>query len=64
MRLPCFNSADTLTRKIAYARKRKLAGVMIWELGQDSPYSQALLPKIVHEIEISEHRQAQYSRIR
>jgi chitinase len=32
-----FNNVDTVRRKTQLARSRRLAGVMIWELGQDSP---------------------------
>ncbi|MEE3061013.1 MAG: glycoside hydrolase family 18 protein [Verrucomicrobiota bacterium] len=31
-----FNGIDTLTRKIRFVRKKGLAGVMFWELGQDA----------------------------
>lgn len=30
-----FNNANTLAKKVRFAKKRQLAGVMIWELGQD-----------------------------
>jgi chitinase len=32
-----FNNVATIRRKVELARGRRLAGVMIWELGQDSP---------------------------
>lgn len=34
-----FNNAETLAKKVRYAAKRKLGGVMIWELGQDKAAS-------------------------
>merc|ERR1719174_2940988 len=30
-----FNNAQTLAKKVRFAMRRKLAGVMIWEIGQD-----------------------------
>ena len=44
------NGTDTMQRKIAYARERGLAGLMIWELGQDAVNASALLPGIVREM--------------
>lgn len=41
-----FNGSRTLERKVAFAREKGLAGVMIWELGQDAAGTEALLPKI------------------
>jgi GH18 family chitinase len=32
-----FNNVVTIGRKVQLAHGRRLAGVMIWELGQDSP---------------------------
>ena len=38
-----FNGAETIARKTRYAKQSRLAGVMVWELGQDSPGEQSLL---------------------
>ena len=35
-----FNGQATVAKKVRYAAKQKLAGVMIWELGQDSSRSE------------------------
>ena len=32
----CFNGPETMGRKAAYARDEGMAGVMIWEVGQDA----------------------------
>jgi len=44
-----FNGPETLRRKVAHARDEGLAGVMIWELGQDAPGDKALLPAVIAE---------------
>ncbi len=41
-----FNGPQTIEQKVKLAQERKLAGIMIWELGQDSSGSAALLPVI------------------
>ncbi|MBI22764.1 MAG: hypothetical protein CMN05_04110 [Roseibacillus sp.] len=42
-----FNGPSTLARKIRHARQRKLAGVMIWEAGQDHPREEFSLLKVI-----------------
>jgi chitinase len=42
-----FNGVRTVERKVRYAMSTGLAGVMIWELGQDAPGQQSLL-RVVH----------------
>ena len=37
-----FNGVDTLQRKVAFAREARLAGLMIWELGQDDDHKTLL----------------------
>lgn len=44
-----FNGPQTIARKVQYARDEKLAGVMIWELGQDAAGDKSLL-KIIEQI--------------
>jgi chitinase len=34
-----FNGPETIAAKVDLARRRQLAGIMIWELGQDADYS-------------------------
>ena len=41
-----FNGPETIRRKTRYARDAGLAGVMIWELGQDAPGDDSLLRAI------------------
>ncbi|CAN5451370.1 glycosyl hydrolase family 18 protein [soil metagenome] len=41
-----FNGPQTIEQKVKLAQDRKLAGIMIWELGQDASGSAALLPVI------------------
>lgn len=41
-----FNGPATVKRKTEYAREAGLAGVMVWELGQDAPGEQSLLKVI------------------
>jgi chitinase len=41
-----FNGPKTIQAKIRYAKQSKLAGIMIWELGQDAPPPNALLDVI------------------
>lgn len=38
-----FNGPRTIERKVRFAQGSKLAGVMIWELGQDAPAEKSLL---------------------
>ncbi len=42
-----FNGRDTIANKVKLARKRKLAGVMIWEIGQDATGPASLLDSIL-----------------
>ena len=44
-----FNGPTTIRQKIALVRERKLAGVMIWELGQDAAGQESLLKVIADE---------------
>jgi len=41
-----FNGADTVRRKVQYAKQAGLSGVMIWEIGQDSTDENSLLGAI------------------
>lgn len=41
-----FNGADTVRRKVQYAKQAGLSGVMIWEVGQDSNDENSLLGAI------------------
>ncbi|MFO0929175.1 MAG: glycoside hydrolase family 18 protein [Gemmataceae bacterium] len=41
-----FNGRHTIARKTAYALEQGLAGVMVWELGQDAAGSESLLKEI------------------
>ncbi|MFO0940213.1 MAG: glycosyl hydrolase family 18 protein [Pirellulales bacterium] len=41
-----FNGPETIAAKTRYARDHGLAGVMIWEVGQDASGEQSLLKKI------------------
>ncbi len=41
-----FNGKDTVRRKTCYARDQGFGGVMIWELGQDSPGIYSLLRSV------------------
>ncbi len=42
-----FNGPSTLARKIRHAQERKLAGIMIWEAGQDDPREEFSLLKVI-----------------
>lgn len=42
-----FNGPKTIQAKVALARKQKLAGVMIWELGQDATGEDSLLHHVL-----------------
>lgn len=47
-----FNGPETVRRKARLAREEGLAGVMVWEVGQDSPHAgQSLLGAIARELE-------------
>lgn len=48
-----FNGPDTIVRKARYARESGLAGVMVWEIGQDASGEDSLLKVIRAEIERS-----------
>lgn len=48
-----FNGPETIARKTKYAIDSGLAGVMIWELGQDASDDQSLLKVIVGVVEQS-----------
>ena len=41
-----FNGRDTIEKKIKLAKEKNLAGIMIWEVGQDAPGNVGLLPFI------------------
>lgn len=41
-----FNGAATISKKVSYARRQELGGVMIWELGQDVTGPKSLLSTI------------------
>jgi chitinase len=43
-----FNGQATIIRKVQFATKHKLAGVMIWELGQDASAKDASLLTTIH----------------
>ncbi|TWU01636.1 glycoside hydrolase family 18 protein [Neorhodopirellula pilleata] len=43
-----FNGPETIRRKVESAMDSRLAGVMVWELGQDAPGNQSLL-KVIRE---------------
>jgi chitinase len=45
-----FNGPTTICRKTEYAVKKKLAGVMMWELGQDATGEDSLLDVIVRSV--------------
>ncbi len=42
-----FNGPETIRAKVALARQQKLAGVMIWELGQDATGEDSLLHHVL-----------------
>lgn len=44
-----FNGPKTIRRKTRFARESHLAGVMVWEIGQDAPGEDSLLKVIVEE---------------
>jgi GH18 family chitinase len=44
-----FNGIETIRRKVQYAKQAGLSGVMIWEIGQDSPGQNSLLSAITEE---------------
>lgn len=46
----CFNGPETMRRKAAYARDEGMAGVMIWEVGQDAVGEASLLRVVSAEI--------------
>lgn len=46
-----FNGPETIQKKIQYANTKNLAGLMIWELGQDAPGDQSLLQVIQQQLE-------------
>jgi len=41
-----FNGVDTVRQKVAYARATHLAGIMVWEIGQDTTDDSSLLTAI------------------
>ncbi len=43
-----FNGQATTIRKVHFAMKHKLAGIMIWELGQDASSEEASLLRTIH----------------
>jgi hypothetical protein len=46
----CFNGPETMGRKAAYARDEGMAGVMIWEVGQDAVGEASLLKVLAAEV--------------
>ena len=50
------NGPATIRRKVEYALKARLAGVMIWELGQDAPGDQSLLNVIRATVDGPRHK--------
>jgi chitinase len=44
-----FNGQATVARKVRYAAEKKLAGVMLWELGQDSSRSESGLLEAIRK---------------
>jgi GH18 family chitinase len=44
-----FNGLDTIRRKVDYAVKSKIGGVMVWELGQDTRDEKSLLKAIAEK---------------
>jgi chitinase len=44
-----FNGIQTVQRKTRYAREHKLAGVMVWEIGQDASDQHSLL-RAIHQV--------------
>ena len=53
-----FNGPRTISKKVELVSRRNLAGVMIWEVGQDSPATATSLLSIIAR-EISRHDQEQ-----
>lgn len=51
-----FNGAGTIRQKTDHALKNNLAGVMVWELGQDAPGDRALL-KVIRAAVDAAHRE-------
>jgi GH18 family chitinase len=49
-----FNGIQTIQRKTRYAREHKLAGVMIWEIGQDTRGDQSLLQAIHRPLSVQD----------
>ena len=44
-----FNGTNTLRRKVELIRKRNLAGIMIWEIGQDTVDAETSLLRVIEE---------------
>lgn len=44
-----FNGPDTIRRKVKFAKEQRLAGVMVWEIGQDARGADSLLRVVVDE---------------
>jgi chitinase len=51
-----FNGPDTISLKTKYALDNGLAGVMVWELGQDAAGDQSLLKVITSAVDQSAHK--------
>jgi chitinase len=51
-----FNGPETISRKTKYAIDTRLAGVMVWELGQDAAGDQSLLKVIKGVVDQSAHK--------
>lgn len=45
-----FNGPETIAEKVRFAKKHNLAGIMIWELGQDATGQKSLLQVIRQEL--------------
>jgi GH18 family chitinase len=45
-----FNGPETIRRKTRFALQKKLAGVMVWELGQDASGNDSLLQVIRNSV--------------
>jgi GH18 family chitinase len=51
-----FNGPETISRKTKYAIDKGLAGVMVWELGQDAAGDQSLLKVIMSAVDQLAHK--------
>lgn len=51
-----FNNAKTVAAKAKFARERRLAGVMVWEIGQDSDDEKTSLMRVIERAVIAEQQ--------